>query len=162
MTSLSGQPADGVAPMAAGAADDPGRAERPASTIAFPHGLPGFPGATRFTLMPVADAAAGLLVLQSVDEPDLRFLVLPYRGSALPLGREDLERACAAAGVPAERAAVLLVVTRRPPLAAGDGAGQLFVNLRAPVLVDTERRIAVQCVLPSPGYSVRHPLAAAA
>ena len=162
MTSPAGEAADGVTSVAAGAADAVRRPAQPASTIAFPHGLPGFPDATRFTLLPLADGAGGLLVLQSADAPDLRFLVVPYLGGELPLSREDLERACATAGVPPERAAVLLVVTRRPPLAAGDGAGELFVNLRAPVLVDTERRTAVQCVLPSPSYSVRHPLAAAA
>ena len=75
--------------------------------------------------------------------------------------RGDLDSACELLGVPREHAAFLLVVTRRPAVNEADG-GQLFVNLRAPVVVDTARRTAVQHVLASPGYSVRHPLAAAA
>ena len=131
-------------------------------TIAFPQGLPGFPAATRFALLPLCEAADGMLVMQSADDPELRFLVLPYRDDELALRRADLDSACELLGVPPEHAVFLLVVTRRPPASGSDGAGQLFVNLRAPVVVDTQRRTAVQHVLPSPGYSVRHPLAAAA
>jgi flagellar assembly factor FliW len=131
-------------------------------TIAFAQGLPGFPAATRFALLPLGEAADGMLIMQSQDDPDLRFLVLPYREEELALRRADLDAACALLGVPQEHAAFLLVVTRRPPAGTGDGAGQLYVNLRAPVVVDTERRTAVQHVLPSPAYSVRHRLAAAA
>ena len=141
-------------------ADAPGVGE--ASTILFPQGLPGFPAATRFALRPLANGPQSLLLLQSVDDPDLRFLVLPYMGDELPLRRCDLEAACAALGIAAEHAAVLLVVTRQP-VEAGHGAPlRLFVNLRAPVVLDTLRRTAVQHVLPSPGYAFRFPLPAAA
>ncbi len=133
-------------------------ADASAAAIEFPQGLPGFPDATRFTLLPLDPSAGGMLVMQSTEDPDLRFLVLPYLEHRLPLRRVDLDRACAVAGVPCEHAAVLLVVTRRPALADADA--HLYVNLRAPLLVDTERRMAVQCVLPCPDYSVRHPLAA--
>jgi flagellar assembly factor FliW len=153
MDTQAGQDVDSATNgIGAGTAERAAQAAAP--TIAFPQGLPGFPDATRFALLP--------LDVQCADEADLRFLVLPYLEKRLPLRREDLDRACTLAGVPSEHAAILLVVTRRPPVAAADGAGQLCVNLRAPVLVNTERRIAVQCVLPSPDYSVRHPLAAAA
>ena len=133
----------------------------PPPGIAFPQGLPGFPSATRFALLPLGEAANGLLLMQSEDDPDLRFLVLPYREDELALRRGDLDSTCELLGVPREHAAFLLVVTRRPAVNEADG-GQLFVNLRAPVVVDTARRTAVQHVLASPGYSVRHPLAAAA
>lgn len=132
------------------------------STIAFPQGLPGFPAATRFALLPLGAGAEGMLVMQSQEDPELRFLVLPYREEELALRRADLEAACAHLGVPPAHAAFLLVVTRRPPACAADGPGQLFVNLRAPLVVDTERRTAVQHVLASTDYSVRHRLAAAA
>lgn len=133
----------------------PDPSSAPKARIAFPRGLPGFPGAVRFALTPID---GGLLVMQSEDEPELRFLMLPYREDELPLRRADLDQACDQAGVPSGRAAVLLVVTRRA--GANDGAGGLFVNLRAPVVVDTERRTAVQCVLPTADYPFRHPLAA--
>ena len=95
----------------------------PLPGIAFPQGLPGFPTATRFALQPLGEAVDGLLVLQSQDDLDLRFLVLPYREDELALRRVDLDSACELLGVPKEHAAFLLVVTRRPA-ANGDGAGR--------------------------------------
>ena len=58
---------------------------------------------------------------------------------------------------------MLLVVTSRHG-AGPDGAvrQRLYVNLRAPLVLDTVRRTAVQHVLASPAYPVRHCLAAAA
>src|SRR5262245_55731145 len=61
------------------------------STILFSQGLPGFPSATRFALKSLSNVPEGLLLLQCVDDPDLRFLVLPYLGSELPLRRCDLD-----------------------------------------------------------------------
>jgi flagellar assembly factor FliW len=52
------------------------------------------------------------------------------------------------------------VVTRRPD--DGGGARELYVNFRAPVVLDTKRRTAVQHVLASADYPFRHPLALAA
>ncbi|MFL5336461.1 MAG: flagellar assembly protein FliW [Geminicoccaceae bacterium] len=133
-----------------------------ASTILFPQGLPGFPAATRFALRQLKHGPEGLLLLQSTDDPGLRFLVLPYLGGQLPLRRCDLDSACTALGIPAEHAAVLLVVTRQAVQGNEGAPPQLFVNLRAPVVLDTHRRTAVQHVLPSPGYAFRFPLPAAA
>ena len=151
---------DCVGVGSANGADTAGAGEAP--TLLFPQGLPGFPAATRFALRPLANGPQGLLLLQSVDDPDLRFLVLPYMGDELPLRRCDLEAACAALGIAAEHAAVLLVVTRQPAEATPGAPPRLFANLRAPVVLDTLRRTAVQHVLPSPGYAFRFPLPAAA
>ena len=40
------------------------------------HPLPGFPGRSRFALVPL-DEDGVLCQLQSLDDPDLRFLVVP-------------------------------------------------------------------------------------
>jgi flagellar assembly factor FliW len=151
---------DGSGDTAASRGGDPLPGSGAARTIAFPQGLPGFPYATCFSLRPLANDADGLLVMQSADDPDLRFLVVPYREDRLPLRRADVDTACASLGVPNEHAAVLLVVTRRPD--DGGGARELYVNFRAPVVLDTKRRTAVQHVLASADYPFRHPLALAA
>ena len=158
---MPSRPGAGGADPAMGVASVIEAAGGPPPGIAFPQGLPGFPAATRFALLPLGEAVDGLLILQSQDDPDLRFLVLPYREDELPLRRVDLDAACELLGVPKEHAAFLLVVTRQPRR-RWRRARQFFVNLRAPVVVDTARRTAVQHVLASPGYSVRHPLAVAA
>jgi flagellar assembly factor FliW len=133
-----------------------------AETITFPQGLPGFPGATTFGLQPLAGADGRLLVMQSTEDAGLRFLVMPCDDRRLPLARIDLDAACGAVGVQPEDAAFLLVATAQR-VAGRDGAEQrqLYVNLRAPVVLDTLRRTAVQHVLASPAYPVRHLLQAA-
>lgn len=142
---------------------DAGELDSDTGGIVFPQGLPGFPGAMRFALRPITNAAGGLLMLQSTDDPELRFLVLPYADWQVPLSRSDIDVACEALGVRPEDAAVLLVVTsRREPGSDGATQQRLYVNLRAPLVLDTARRTAVQHVLASPAYSLRHRLAAAA
>jgi len=149
-------------PASVGGAPDDAAGGNGASPILFPQGLPGFPAASRFALRRLEHGPEGLLLLQSTDDPGLRFLVLPYLGGQLPLRRCDLDSACTALGIPAEHAAVLLVVTRQAVQGNEGAPPQLFVNLRAPVVLDTHRRTAVQHVLPSPGYAFRFPLPAAA
>ena len=151
------------APATAEIQHDVGQPDGAIAPIVFPQGLPGFPGATSFALRPLTDAAGELLLLQSTDDPELRFLVLPYADHRVPLRRADVDGACAALGVRPDDAAVLLVVTsRHEPGSDGLRNQRLYVNLRAPLVLDTVRRTAVQHVLASPAYSVRHCLAAAA
>ena len=103
------------------------------------------------------------VMLQSTDDPELRFLVLPYADRQVPLRRADVDGACVALGIRPDDAAVLLVVTsRHEPEPGGMGSQRLYANLRAPLILDTVRRTAVQHVLASPAYPVRHSLAAAA
>jgi hypothetical protein len=100
--------------------------------------------------------------MQSTEDAGLRFLVMPCDDHRLPLARVDLNAACDALGVQPEDAVFLLVATAQR-VAGQDGAEQrqLYVNLRAPVVLDTVRRTAVQHVLASPAYPVRHLLQAA-
>jgi flagellar assembly factor FliW len=125
--------------------------------VRFPQGLPGFPAATRFRLEPLA-AEAGLLRLSSMDDPELRFLLLAHVDGRLPLDRVDLDAACAMLGMVAADTAVLLVVTAQ--ILPGSPRRQFFVNLRAPIFLDTTQHAAVQHVLPHPSYPVRYPLGA--
>ena len=151
------------APATAEIQHDVGQPDGAIAPIVFPQGLPGFPGATSFALRPLTDAAGELLVLESTEDPELRFLVLPYADRQVPLLRTDVDGACALLGIRPDDAAVLLVVTsRHEPGSDGLTRQRLYVNLRAPLMLDTVRRTAVQHVLASPAYSVRHCLAAAA
>lgn len=125
--------------------------------IRFPQGLPGFPTATRFVLRP-AVVGSSLLMLTSIDDPALRFLVMPYVEGRLPLASDDLSEACAALGLAQADVAVLLVITAQS--LPGAARRNLYVNLRAPIFVDTVQGAAVQYVLPCPNYVVRHLLAA--
>ena len=103
-----------------------------------------------------------MLVMQSAEDPDLRFLMLPCNGKAEPLLAADLEAACAVHGLASHQVAVLLVVSRQPAEEETGLGARLCANLRAPVLIDTTSGIAVQHVLDSPNYPLRYPLQQAA
>lgn len=121
--------------------------------ILFPHGLLGFGGCHRYMLTGIPGATAFKL-LQSIDDAELSFVVLPLDTNDGPIGRSDLAAASRALAIEDVALAVLAIVTLRV------GAAQLdcTVNLRAPLLVDTARRLGYQHVLPDDAYPLRHPL----
>jgi flagellar assembly factor FliW len=130
-----------------------GHRSPPAGNIAFPQGLPGFPGAKRFVLAPLTGAGC-LLLLRSADDPSPRFVVLPFVEDTLPLAFADLTAAGLMLGIRERDLAVLLVVSASPTTSPPC----LWVNLRAPILLDSERRIGAQLVLSRSGYPIRHRL----
>lgn len=120
--------------------------------ISFPQGLPGFPGFLSFRLQPLAGKC--FLLLRAVHDPSLRFITLPLDRVPVPLPRADLEDARAALGMSPGATVVLLIVTSQR---TADGP-HLFVNLRAPVIIDADRRVAFQPVLAGRNHPVRYPL----
>lgn len=141
--------------------EDRSPARRRLRTVRFPLGLPGFPRASRFTLQRADLGPGPLLVMRSVDDPSVRFLVLPCADDALPIDRVELEAACASHGLRPEQVTVLLVVGGQSHGIGPAGPG-LCANRRAPILLDTTRAIGVQHVLDNPDYQVRWPLPLAA
>ena len=105
--------------------------------------------------MPLTPASS-VLQLVSGDDPELRFLVLAHAEGRLPLAAQDLADARTALGMADASTVVLLMVTVRAPTPTASCG--LFVNLRAPIFLDTAQAMAVQHVLPSTAYPVRHPL----
>ncbi len=125
------------------------------ATLFMPKGMLGFPGSTEFGLAPLPGAPeAPFRLLQSLNDPAASFPVLPIGLDEVAIDKEDLDAALGASGIPREDAAILLVVTARKSA----NKVELTVNLRAPVFVDTRRRIARQLVLPNDKYPIRHAL----
>jgi len=125
----------------------------PADTVDMPRGMPGFAGDQRFAFACLADPNhASLRVMQSLTDPAVSFLVAPIEESHGLFGPDDLAEAHAAVGVAPEDLAIAVVVSvRRQP-----GSIQISANLRAPILIDTRTRRAVQYVLSNSTLSVRH------
>lgn len=114
--------------------------------------MPGFPDHHRFALVQLDDASH-LCSLTSLDEPDLRFLVVPpvaFFPDYAPEVGDDV-----VADLAIEHAAdVLLLVV----LNAGTTLAETTANLAAPILVNTAARRAGQVVLDEPGLPVAAPL----
>jgi flagellar assembly factor FliW len=92
--------------------------------IDFPDGVPGFPAARQFALLPAV--APMLSWLQSLDAPALAFLLVTWETVAEPL--LDIGGACYA----------IVTLPGAEPLAS--------VNLQAPVVIDRIARLGRQII----------------
>lgn len=127
---------------------------QPDRLLTLPAGLLGFADCQRFALADLPDRQGVFKLLQSVDQPELAFLVLPVDPIAGPLERSDLELACQALGFDWPALAVLALVTVRP-----EPEGVHFsVNLKAPLLIDTDRQVGWQHVFAGEAYPLRYDL----
>jgi flagellar assembly factor FliW len=130
----------------------------PEAVIEFPLGLPAFETETRFLAIEQASTAP-VVFLQSLQTPDLVFMTLP---AALVVpsyefapSAEDLATIGIDPGSPPAPAKILhlVVVTVSEDRRA-------TVNLMAPLLLNWEKRLAIQSLQPWTGYSHQHPLPA--
>lgn len=114
--------------------------------------LAGFPEATTFALVEL-DPGSALLSLRSLEDADLRFLVVPPAVSYPDYAPEiDDEWVARLALGTAEDALLLVVVT------PGESLRDSTVNLLAPVVVNTRTGRAAQIVLSDPAQPLRAPL----
>lgn len=121
------------------------------AVVEFPVGLPGFEQQKRFLLVERPDLRP-LVLLQSVDEPALRFLTMPVHtidpAYHLSVSAEDL----AVIGVEGpEKLLALAVICLReqqPPTA----------NLLGPVVINQSMNRAVQSIRDDSAYSAHHPV----
>ncbi len=124
--------------------------------VNFPAGMPGFPNAHHFELVPWGPAGSPFTLLRSADDADVGFVVVPpwvfYPDYEFELDAGTAERLTLTA---AEEAVVFAVVTLR------DRPEDSTLNLLGPIVVNRVTHEAAQVVLPSAGYSVRAPLAIA-
>jgi len=123
----------------------------------MPQGPLGFAKHRRFALLQIPNPKLDQFrLMQSLEETELSFIVMPYRPEEGPIAAPDLVDATEAAGMPIGDLTLLVIVTVRP---LGDGV-ELTANLRAPVLLDHKRHVARQVVLGNSAYAIRHPLGA--
>jgi flagellar assembly factor FliW len=120
------------------------------TVITFPHGLVGMSELTRFALL---EGSGPLQWLQSLDDPDATFVVMPMDqvvdGAIDPSGN-DLKRVGADGDLSALLILVLVTVPQESP-------GEPTVNLMAPLLIHPDTRFGVQAIL-SEQFPLRHPV----
>jgi flagellar assembly factor FliW len=112
--------------------------EIPVLTMVEP--MAGFPELSRFALVRLDDEGI-LCALRSVEDPDLRFLVVPPHLFFPDYAPEISDETVAALGIESAEEVLTLVVVN-----PGDGGGAT-ANLLAPVIVNTRTRHAGQVVL---------------
>lgn len=123
--------------------------------VTFPIGLFGFEDEHSFLLLPFESGGGNLLCLQSTVSPTLAFVVMnpfslqpDYAPQLLPQELEVL-------GVHSSQdlGYYVLCVVKTP-------VGESTVNLKCPVAINPETRVARQVILETSAYDMRHPLAA--
>lgn len=126
-----------------------------ASIITFTQPIIGFQEFRRFVLMD-GPPESNLLWLQSTDAGDLAFILMDPRhvvpDYAIKLGAHELTE-LAAASVDDLNVYTLVVVPQDKT--------QIRTNLKAPVLINPEQRLAKQTILDKSSYPVQFPLALA-
>jgi flagellar assembly factor FliW len=122
--------------------------------IELVHPMPGFPERSRFALVQLDDDGV-LCSLRSLDDPELRFLVVPPVQFFPDYAPEVDDEAVADLGIGSVDDVLVLCV-----LTAGDSLATTTANLAAPVLVNTANQRALQVVLDDPSFSVATPLVA--
>lgn len=122
--------------------------------ITFPHGLLGFADCRRYALADLPGRPVAFKLLQSTDQPELAFVVLPLELVDGPIAREDLRQACHELGLDWQALVALAIVTVRQE---ADGVG-FSSNLKAPLLIDSRRQLGHQHVFAGEAYRLRHDL----
>jgi len=119
--------------------------------LTFPRGLPGFPDARRFILIPESDPPDLFYWLQSVDDGRLAFVLMDvYR--VLPdynplVDGEQLEDL----GELDEASLHVYNITVIP-----DDIKKMRVNLKAPVIIHEKTRLGKQVMVNNDDYEVRY------
>lgn len=149
---------DGLTPVTGIGHDVPvtDAAEDTLPSLEFVGPVAGFPSLRRFVLVELEETGM-LCSLRSLDDPDVRFLVLPpapffpdYAPEIADDWADQLELTSA------EDALLLLVVT------PGASAADATVNLLAPLVVNVRTRRAAQVLLDDDSLSLRASLRSAA
>lgn len=125
------------------------------NTIDMTQGLLGFPDVHEFALANLPDERfPQFKLLQCLTDPSLSFIVAPLNIESGAIQPADLDEACDSLDIAREDLAVLIVVSVRK-----DPTGiQVTGNLRAPVILDTQRQVGRQYVLANSAYPIRQEL----
>lgn len=122
--------------------------------IELVHPLPGFPEARTFALVQLDDAGL-LCALRSLDDPELRFLVVPPQTFFPDYAPVVDDATVDELGIESVDDVLLLVI-----LTTGDSLAGTTANLLAPLLINTVSRRACQVILDDSELSIAAPLVA--
>lgn len=116
----------------------------------------GFPHLTKFGLVKLpAQNSENLVLLQSLEDANVSFPCFALDIHNPLIEERDLTGTYDSLGIKPEDGAILCILTIRQD---DTGKNAITVNLRAPIFVDSVRRMAWQVVLNNPRYPIRHTL----
>ncbi len=126
--------------------------------IYFASGLLGMPDKLFFCLTEFPGKnALDFKVLQCLNDHKLSFVVLPVPYDNRLIDAADMKECAEMLEVEKKNMGILLIASvHKSP----DGSTKVSVNVRAPIIVDTEKKAAAQYVFTNNKYEIRHMLSA--
>jgi flagellar assembly factor FliW len=126
--------------------------------IYFPKGIYGFPEDLHFALLnfnsdnPMLE---GFKILQCLNDHSVAFPVIPggYKNSFI--SEEDMKECIDLVEVKEENFSMLFIASSQKQ---GEGFFRIFMNTKAPIIIDTSLQMAVQHIFTNNKYSVSQPL----
>lgn len=119
--------------------------------ITFPDGLPGFEDLRGFTLLSMGEEYRNLFLLQSVEKPEICFVVTDpfviYNGYEVQLEDDDLELL----GITTPDTVMTLAIVVIP-----EDPSDVRVNLKAPVIINVDRRLGKQVLQRDESLPIRY------
>jgi flagellar assembly factor FliW len=123
--------------------------------ITMPVGMLGFGHLRTYGLGDMPDPRfKALKLLQSMQDPDVSFVVMPLEPQQSMITPDDAKEAFRVLSITPAEALIVLVVSPRND----NGQVRFSVNCRAPVIFDTRRLLGWQHVLGNARYQVRQPI----
>lgn len=122
--------------------------------VTMNRGILGFSQLTSFGLTKLDSQgnAGNFILLQSLEDAGVAFPTVALDLKNTLIGEEDLLAVYKELGIQPADGAVLCILTVREE----NGQSIVTANLRAPVFVDTARKMGWQVVMSNPAYQIRH------
>ncbi len=123
--------------------------------LTFSNGIIGFTDLQEFAIANIpGDEDQQFKILQSIEVPELSFIVLPTSGETSPLEAEDVKELATNFSIDPKDLALLFIVTIRNM----GSVVKVTMNARAPIVLDTDKKTGRQYILPNQKYSIQHEL----
>lgn len=123
--------------------------------IIFPNGVLGMPDKFQFCLTSFpSEKLSRFKLLQSLEDNELSFILLPLEIDNALIDRADIDQACKDLDMAPENVALLLIVS----VNREGSVVTMSVNTRAPIFMNVQRRLAAQYVFHNAKYQIRQPV----
>ena len=123
------------------------------NTINFPFGLLGFEGFKQYVLAEFpSNNLPGFKILQSVEDDELSFVVLPLSQKTELIEQHNIDDCAEIFNITRENMAIFVIASATKT----QEKTKVHVNLRAPIILDTSDKMAIQHVFPSRKYPLKY------
>lgn len=124
-------------------------------SVLFPYGLLGMSANTDFIITNFPSPNMDQFkLLQNLNDHSLSFAVLPVSIKSDMFEQSDIEEACNVTEIKKSDLLILAIISVQRTAEEV----RVTANMRAPLMVDSGRRMGVQYVFPSNKYEIRHVL----